>query len=70
MDDGAESVSSLVVGARIQFSMVNKFRPVICSPLNALHEGWYPSLAQVLDGFEDENIRMNVIEGVSIRCTE
>ena len=66
MDDGAESVSSLVVGHRMQYSMINQFRPVIDSPLNALHIGWYPNLALALDGFEDWNVRMNVIVGLSL----
>ena len=63
MDEGAEFVSSLIVGRGFQYSMINQFRPVIDSPLNALHIGWYPNLHRALDGFEDWNVRMDVIVG-------
>ena len=63
MEDGAESVSSLIVGNQFQYSMISQFRPVIDSPMNALHSGWYPNLYRALDGFQDWNVRMDVIVG-------
>ena len=63
MEDGAESVSSLIVGNQFQYSMISQFRPVIDSPMNALHSGWYPNLYRALDGFQDWKVRMDVIVG-------
>ena len=63
IDDGTDSMASLRMGPQIQYSMVGRFQPVILSPLNALHEGWYPRLSEALVGFQDEVIRMNILEG-------
>ena len=63
MDDGTESMASLRMGPQIQYSMINRFRPVISFPLNALHADWYPRLAEAWVGFADENTRMNILEG-------